>query len=131
MPEKNELKPWRKQQWCIPKVSAEFVAHMEDVLDLYAEPYDPQRPVVCFDESSTQLLTETREPLPGAPGRPRREDVNYGSELTHLLRVGVDPPVFIAQRFSQYALCSPDPSAGGDRSCWEGNKPAWRFSLRR
>ena len=47
-PEKNALKPWQKQEWCIPKVSAEFVAHMEEVLDLYAEPYDPQRPVVCF-----------------------------------------------------------------------------------
>ena len=42
-------------------MSAEFVAHMEDVLDLYAEPYDPQRPVVCFDETSTQLLAETRQ----------------------------------------------------------------------
>ena len=40
----------------IPKVGGEFVAAMEDVLDLYAEPYDPQRPVVCFDETSTQLL---------------------------------------------------------------------------
>ena len=52
---KNALKPWQKREWCIPKVSAEFVAHMEDVLDLCAEPYDPQRPVVCFDETSTQL----------------------------------------------------------------------------
>ena len=51
--EKNTLKQWRKQQWCIPKVGGEFVAAMEDVLDLYAEPYDPQRPVVCFDETST------------------------------------------------------------------------------
>ena len=47
-----------------------FVAHMEDVLDLYAEPYDPQRPVVCFDETSTQLLAETRPVLPAQPGRP-------------------------------------------------------------
>ena len=55
---------------------------MEDVLDpvsstgqaLYAEPYDPQRPVVCFDESSTQLLAETRDPLPAGPRRPRRQD---------------------------------------------------------
>ena len=49
-------------------MSAEFVANMEDVLedvlDLYAEPYDPQRPVVCFDETSTQLLAETRPALP-------------------------------------------------------------------
>ena len=47
-------------QWCIPKVSAEFVACMEDVLDLYAEPYDPKRPVVCFDETSKQLVAEKR-----------------------------------------------------------------------
>ena len=40
--QKNTLKPWRKQQWCIPRVNGEFVAAMEDVLDLYAEPYDPQ-----------------------------------------------------------------------------------------
>ena len=41
-------------------MSAEFVANMEEVLDLYAEPYDPRRPVVCFDETSTQLLADTR-----------------------------------------------------------------------
>ena len=60
--EKNALKPWRKQQWCIPKVSSEFVAAMEDALDLYAEPYDPERSVVCFDETPTQLLADVREP---------------------------------------------------------------------
>ena len=49
-------------------MSAEFVAHMEEVLDLYAEPYDPQRPVVCFDETSTQLLADTRPPLLAQPG---------------------------------------------------------------
>ena len=53
------------------------MAAMEDVLDLYAEPYDPQRPVVCFDETSTQLLADVREPLPAKPGRPRREDYEY------------------------------------------------------
>ena len=50
---------------------------MEDVLDLYAEPYDPQRPVVCFDETSTQLLAEVRTPLPAQPGPPRRPDYAY------------------------------------------------------
>ena len=58
-------------------MSADFVAHMEDVLDLYAESYDPASPVVCFDESSTQLLAETREPLPARPGSPRRQDYEY------------------------------------------------------
>ena len=50
---------------------------MEDVLDLYAEPYDPDRLVVCFDETSTQLLAEVRAPLPIRPGRPRRQDYEY------------------------------------------------------
>ena len=53
------------------------MAAMEDVLDLYAEPHDPERPVVCFDETSTQLLADVREPLPAKPGRPRREDYEY------------------------------------------------------
>ena len=49
----NDLKPWRKDMWCIPQVDGEYVARMEDVLDLYAEAPDPKRPVVCFDESPT------------------------------------------------------------------------------
>ena len=46
----NELKPWRQKMWCVPKIDGEYVARMEDVLDLYAEPSDPTRPVVCLDE---------------------------------------------------------------------------------
>jgi len=61
----------------IPAVGAEFVARMEDVLDLYAEPHDPARPVVCFDEASKQLVAETRTPLPMAPGMPERVDYEY------------------------------------------------------
>ena len=53
---------------------------MEDVLDLYAEPYDPKRPVVCFDETSTQLLAQTRPALPAQPGRPARQDYEYRRE---------------------------------------------------
>ncbi len=58
-------------------MSADFVAHMEDVLELYAEPYDAERPVVCFDETSTQLLSDLRPSIPPAPGRPRRENYEY------------------------------------------------------
>ena len=90
-PEKNALKPWQKQEWCIPKVSAEFVAHMEDVLDLYAEPYDPQRPLVCFDETSTQLLADTRPPLRAQPGRPARQDYEYRREGTRNLFLACEP----------------------------------------
>src|SRR5271157_203113 len=58
----NHLKPWRKDMWCIPQVDGEYVARMEDVLDLYAEVPDPKCPVVCFDESPTQLIGEVRQP---------------------------------------------------------------------
>lgn len=72
-------------------MSADFVAHMEDVLDLYAEPYDPQRPVVCFDESSTQLLADARPPLPVEPGKPRRQGYEYRREGTRNLFLACEP----------------------------------------
>jgi hypothetical protein len=50
---------------------------MEDVLDVYARPYDPKRPVVCMDETNKQLLDDTREPLPMTPGQPARIDPEY------------------------------------------------------
>src|ERR1700674_1316768 len=73
----NDLKPWRKDMWCIPKVDAEYVARMEDVLDLYAEAPDPKRPVVCFDESPIQLIGEVRLPIPAKPGQIARFDCEY------------------------------------------------------
>jgi len=60
-----------------PRANAEFVCAMEDVLDLYHEPYDPFRPVVCFDEGTKQLIGETRTPLPLQPGEPQRYDYEY------------------------------------------------------
>ena len=74
---KNDLKPWQKKQWCIGQITPEFLWRMEDVLDLYAEPYDPQRPVVCVDERPYQLLADGRESLPMEPGRPQRVDYEY------------------------------------------------------
>jgi transposase len=72
-----KLKPWQEKMWCIPHVNAEYAARMEDVLDLYAEPPDPRRPVVGFDETPRQLIGETRVPIPAAPGTPRRVDYEY------------------------------------------------------
>ena len=71
----NELKPWRKDMWCIPQVDGTYVARMEDVLDLYAAAPDPKRPVVCFDESPTQLIGEVRLPIPAQPGQDRKSVV--------------------------------------------------------
>jgi len=60
-----------------PEADAEFVACMEDVLDVYERPYDPHCPVVNLDEQPVQLVKETRQPLDGAPGHPRRYDHEY------------------------------------------------------
>jgi transposase len=86
----NELKPWRKDMWCIPKIDGEYVARMEDVLDLYAETPDPKQPVVCFDESPTQLIGEVREPIPAKPGQLERYDCEYRRNGTANLFVFLD-----------------------------------------
>ena len=67
------------------------MAAMEDVLDLYAEPYDPRRPVVGFDERPLQLLDDTREPIPVAPGRVRRVDYEYRRNGTGNVFTSVEP----------------------------------------
>jgi transposase len=86
----NELKPWRKDMWCIPQVDAEYVARMEDVLDLYAEAPNPKRPVVCFDESPTQLIGEVRQPIPAEPGQIERYDCEYKRNGTANLFIFLD-----------------------------------------
>jgi hypothetical protein len=64
---------------------------MEDVLALYAEPYDPEHPVVCFDEKSKQLLAPTRPALSAQPGRPQRYDYEYERRGTRNLFVFFEP----------------------------------------
>jgi hypothetical protein len=76
------LKPWLNKQWCIPKVGADFVWRMEDILELYQQPYDAQIPVVCFDERPVQLISETRSPIPAKSGSPQRYDYEYKREGT-------------------------------------------------
>ena len=66
------------EYWVIPpEADAEFVAHMEQVLDTYAQPYDPACPVVCMDEQPVQLVKETRPPMAATLARPRRVDYEY------------------------------------------------------
>lgn len=112
-------------QWCILKVDGEFLAAKADVLDLYAEAYDPSRPVVCFEETSTQLLTTVRQSLPVQPGRPRRQDYEYrrggpatsSSLVNHWL-------VFATWPSPNSALCRtlPDRCSG----CWTQPSPTPR-----
>jgi hypothetical protein len=60
-----------------PDASAAFVANMEDVLEVYQRPRDSERPVVCLDETSKQMIVETREPIAAKPGRKARHDYEY------------------------------------------------------
>lgn len=86
----NELKPRQRKMWCIPKIDAEYVARMEDVLDLYAEKPDTNHPVVSFDESPTQLIGEVREPIAALPGQTERYDSEYRRNGTANLFIMVD-----------------------------------------
>ena len=73
--EKNEIKPWLVKEWCIPEADADFVAKMEDILDVYQRPYDPLNPVVCIDETNKQLIKETW--IPCELGKPEKVDSVY------------------------------------------------------
>jgi transposase len=72
-------------------VGAEFVWRMEDVLDVYAAPYDPKRPQICFDEHLVQLIAEKRRPLPPKPGYPERFDYEYQRNGTRNLFLFFQP----------------------------------------
>ncbi len=74
---KNRLKPWQKKTWCIGKISSAFLWRMEAILHLDEQPYEPQRPVLCFDERPCQLLEDILMPIPMQPGKPKRQDYHY------------------------------------------------------
>lgn len=74
--------------WCIGEMTPEYRKRMYDLLDLYARPYDPKEPVVCFDEKSKQLLGHVQEPL---RGKVTREDYNYERRGTRNIFLAVEP----------------------------------------
>jgi transposase len=74
-----------------PEHNARFVWRMEEILDLYEEPYDPNRPVVCFDERPCQLLAEVRESLGYKPGKPERVDSEYERRGTANVLLAFEP----------------------------------------
>ena len=78
--------------WVIPpKQNGEFVAHMEDILDLYHQPYEPDVPLVCMDEQPVQLIKETRIPVPPVPGRVERVDYEYERNGTTNIFIHTEP----------------------------------------
>jgi DDE superfamily endonuclease len=90
--EKNEPKPWFKEQYCIPpEANAAFVCQMEEVLDIYTRPYDARHPQVCLDETSKQLVSETRVPIPAEPGQVERFDYEYERQGVYSLFMCFEP----------------------------------------
>jgi hypothetical protein len=72
------LKPWKKKGWIIPPLcNCDFVANMENVLEVYKRPYDEKHPVVCMDESPKQMIGETKEPIQASPGHEEKYDYEY------------------------------------------------------
>jgi hypothetical protein len=86
------IKPWRKEEWCIPpEQNAEFVWHMEDVLSVYHRPYDPKRPMLCLDEKPVQLLADARPGLPVKPGHVAKRDYEYKRNGTACIFAAFEP----------------------------------------
>ena len=89
---KNELKPHLSKYWKIPPdQNASFVAAMEDILEVYARPYNQKFPVVCMDESSVQMIGEVHEPIPAAPGHPVLMDDEYVRNGVASIFIEVEP----------------------------------------
>jgi transposase len=98
--------------WCIPELTDTFIERMMDILEVYERPYNPQEPVICFDEKSMQLLAHVREPIPAGPGTPERYDSEYKRKGTANIFVMVEPQagtrhilVRERKRYEEYAAC--------------------------
>ncbi len=85
------MKPHLKKSWCIGKITGEYLARLEDLLHLYALPYDASRPVLCYDELPVQLLGEVVAPLPMAKGQPARFDYEYERCGTANILLAIEP----------------------------------------
>lgn len=77
--------------WCLPKITKQFLERMEDLLNLYAKPYNPKEPVICFDEKNKQLIEDTRPILPTRPEKPRRCDYEYRRNGTSNIFLTIEP----------------------------------------
>lgn len=76
--QEHDLKPWQEKMWCIGELDEEYIQKMEDVLDVYARPYNEKKPVVCIDEKPVPLIGDTRERiLPLSPGEILKKDYEY------------------------------------------------------
>jgi transposase len=85
------VKPHLKKQWCIGEINSNFIWHMEQVLDQYGKPYNPDYPVVCFDERPCQLIEDVLQPMPIKEGQPKREDSHYKRNGTAVVLAAIEP----------------------------------------
>lgn len=97
--EKNELKPHRHQTWCIGTINAAFLARLEAIVALYALPYDPAYPVVCFDERPCFLIGDTLSPRPMRKGEIAKQHYEYEKLGSCALLAAVEP--LSGRRFGQ------------------------------
>ena len=77
--------------WCIAEITPEYEERMYDILDLYNEEYNPQKPVIGFDEKSKQLIEDARQPIPMRSGSPEKYDYEYIRNGTANIFVAVEP----------------------------------------
>jgi DDE superfamily endonuclease len=77
--------------WCVPKLDEDYIAHMEDVLETYEQPYDPKQPVVCLDEKPVTLHADVRPPSPATLGQEARYDSEYERRGTANAFCAVEP----------------------------------------
>lgn len=85
------MKPHLKKQWCIGKLTPLFLWRMEKILDLYEQPYNPRRPLICFDERPCQLIDDILVPIPMKPGRTKKQDYHYKRNGTCCILIAVEP----------------------------------------
>ena len=114
-----------------PEKNADFVAAMEDVLEVYQRPYDENRPVVCLDEQSKQLVKETRRPIPAQAGQPAREDYEYERNGTANLFMLFEPlvgwrHVKVTERRTKHSLHM-TPSERDAFAAWMGQTASGGF----
>jgi hypothetical protein len=96
--------------WCVPKLTEDYIAKMEDVLETYERPYNPEEPVVCLDEKPVTLHAEVRPSSPAEPGREARYDSEYK-------RCG-----------TANVFCAVEPQAGRDFTFATPNRSGFEFA---
>ena len=85
------MKPWLKEQWCIGKITGSYLWHLEDVLHLYEQAYDPRWPLICFDERPCFLIETIGGIIPMSPGKAQRYQYEYHKQGSCCVLLAFEP----------------------------------------